>query len=565
MIAWFILAVATLALLGYVAVNNIAAMSAASDGFGRMETVRRVDEAVSALLARAASPDGDGIMYLPVGVQSTNGQGYNLPRDIGVQAQTPFGKKLVYCPFGDTGKSGTAHTVSSANGTSYSVATKTLDGKVFIVGGRPTTGIPALLANNDPNLLGFVMAPRSKLSAMPSCNQIIYQASTGKYEAPDAIVRPLTRNGGVDEARTVNSRQIVFYVSPSGTGRGASPGDPASLATAVNFYRSRLPAFMTINLSAGNYGIGPNDLFITGQTQTYRSNLTINGVAGTTMIDMTAAGGIQIPGDLVINGATFDQDTGVVVASGYQLTLNNAQVGYVATTGTVTMLGNTSLSPRTGTSAIQILNGGKVSVGGRLDVYSPAGNGIVVSGDGVFSGNGSQVVFSTASSARFAQGILLAGGGTVSFANSTISFPAGAVRAISGEGNVSLRGSNLTFGAYSDYAIMAGPGSRIMLQGSTVGSGGRSMYGVYDMGAVEVSGTGSTIYSSVGCWWGDQFAQSAAATSGASSVVLADQAVAALPASPTPAQIAAYADARAANAARAGLRASNRSAWICQA
>src|SRR3546814_3319442 len=71
------------------------------------------------------------------------------------------------------------------------------------------------------------MAPRTKLSQLPSCDQVIYNPTTRKFEAPDAVVRAITREAGVDETRTVNSREITYFVSPSGTGTGASASDPA--------------------------------------------------------------------------------------------------------------------------------------------------------------------------------------------------------------------------------------------------------------------------------------------------------------------------------------------------
>src|SRR3546814_2937801 len=50
------------------------------------------------------------------------------------------------------------------------------------------------------------MAPRTKLSQLPSCDQVIYNPTTRKFEAPDVVVRAITREAGVDETRTVNSR-----------------------------------------------------------------------------------------------------------------------------------------------------------------------------------------------------------------------------------------------------------------------------------------------------------------------------------------------------------------------
>src|SRR3546814_1991145 len=90
-----------------------------SSDLGRIETVRRLDASVNALLARAAPANGDGVVYLPVGAANPAGQGYGLPSDLANIAQTPFGQRFVYCPFGAAGGSGTAATITSANGSNY--------------------------------------------------------------------------------------------------------------------------------------------------------------------------------------------------------------------------------------------------------------------------------------------------------------------------------------------------------------------------------------------------------------------------------------------------------------
>src|SRR3546814_12079445 len=84
--------------------------------------------------------------------------------DLANIAQTPFGQRFVYCPFGAAGGSGTAATITSANGSNYQVATRTHLGRDYVVGGRPS--YPQLGA--QPNLIGYVMAPRTKLSQLPS-------------------------------------------------------------------------------------------------------------------------------------------------------------------------------------------------------------------------------------------------------------------------------------------------------------------------------------------------------------------------------------------------------------
>src|SRR3546814_11999248 len=84
-----------------------------------------------------------------------------------------------------------------------------------------------------------------------------------------------------------------------------------------------------------------------------------------------------------------------------------------------------------------------------------------------------------------------------------------------------------------------------------------------DFGASVITGENSAIYGGTNCWAGEIFSESAAGVAGANSGVAANVAVTALPASPTGAQIQAYADARATNSARAVERQVNRPSWVC--
>src|SRR3546814_1227623 len=72
--------------------------------------------------------------------------------------------------------------------------------------------------------------------------------------------------------------------------------------------------------------------------------------------------------------------------------------------------------------------------------------------------------------------------------------------------------------------------------------GVRPATGIADFGASVITGENSAIYRGTNCWAGEIFSESAAGVAGANSGVAANVAVTALPASPTGAQIQAYAD-----------------------
>lgn len=559
MVAWFIIAIATLAVFGFIAVNGVQTVAMTSDAAARVETVRRLDAAVSALLARAASPAGNGVVYLPAGRANPTGQGYGLPVDMALMGTTPFGRFIVYCPFGDPGITGTAATIRSANNTTYSVATQAFEGRTYVVGGRPA--YPSL--SGQPNLVGFVMAPRTKLSTSPSCNQVVYNTTAGKYEAPDAVVRPISREAGIDESRTVDARRLTFYVSPTGTGKGDNPSDPTSLATAINFYKSRLPAFMTINMATGNYIMGPSDLLVDYQTSNFQSNLTMNGVANGTFVDMSSQGDIQIPGHFVATGITFDQDVNVTVMSGSKLSMYYSSVGSIESHGEVSMSGSNAITQSKSTYAISAYGNSKLFLSGTVNFYNPYGIGVRVSGDGMLSASNAQITFNTANSGRYDTGVVVLPGAKATFNNSVLNFPVGTAYAIRTNGEVTLQDSNIQFsGSAATAAINAYAGARVGLYSAYIGLGTRPVRGVLDSGALEVHGSAVSIYAVTRCWEGPQFVSSAHGN-GTSSVVQANVNPAALPAAPTPAQIQAYADVRAANAQKAASRLTNQSNWTC--
>ena len=561
MVAWFLIAIATLMVFGFVAVNGVQTVAMTSDAVGRVETVRRLDAAVNGLLARAASPDGNGVMYLPAGSPNPEGQGYGLPVDMGTMATTPFGKYIVYCPFGDNGQSGTSAQVSMANGSSYNVAVKGFEGRNYVVGGRPP--FPAI--SGRTNLIGFVMAPRTKLSETPSCNQVIFNATTRRFEAPDAIVRPVSREGGIDEARTEDARRLTFYVSPSGDGKGGSAADPASFASALNYYRTHLPSNMTINMAGGNYGMGPSDLSIPYQTNNFASNLTINGAENGTFVQMTGPGDIVVPGDLVLTGVAISSEARVIVGSDKLLRMINSSVGAVDNAGNIQFSGVNSI---TGANAypLKVLNGGQAAISGTLQVYTRSGYGIRVYGGSDLAARSAVIRLASSTGSQMNVGIALEQRARLELAEVSVQLPEGASYGVYAQGaDISFYSSTMEFGgAQSVRGIVAMPGSTVSLRLSRIGLGVAPSYGVLEIGATSAFGEETSIYATSDCWRGNLFSESLHA-SGSLSEVRPYVDVDALPADPTGAQIRLYSEQQATNTRRAALRVSNTSTWRCNA
>lgn len=566
MVAWFIIAIATLAVFAFIAISGVQTVAMATDAAGRIETVRRLDAAVNALLARAAPANGDNVVYLPVGAPNPTGQGYGLPADLANMSQTPFGQRFIYCPFGATGGTGTAVTVTSPNGSNYQVAARTHLGKDYVVGGRPS--YPQLGA--QPNLIGYVMAPRTKLSQLPSCDQVIYNTTTRKFEAPDAVVRPITREAGVDETRTVNSREITYFVSPSGTGSGGSAADPASFGTALAFYRSRLPSRMTINMATGYYTYTPQEFAVnpTGPKTELTIKHTAGGV-GQVDVDLQSGGVIThlpISGRLMLSGINFDSETVFAIYNGDELVMANSVVGGLRNFGGSAVMQGTNALTMGGAQnwayggfGSSVLNLGPDSI---LNMANQSKLGMTVRGGAAIKGERATINFGVGV-AGYAAGVGLDSGSNMSCSYCAFNFPTAVTNGIVAMGDLSLVETSVSFGGATSTGISTYPGSRIDLRSVRLGLGVRPAVAFVDGGSSVISGDNTTIYRGTSCWTGGMFSESAAGVAGANSGVASDVTLNALSAAPSGVEIQAYADARATNAARAVKRQVNSSSWIC--
>ncbi len=560
MVAWFLIAIATLIIFAFIAVNSVQSLAMASDAGARIETGKRLDAAASALISRAASPDNDGVIYLPLGGINPGGNGYGLPAYLALKGQTPFGQRFVYCPFGDAGGFGTTVPIPSADGTSYNVAAVPFEGQDYVTGGRPS--YPSLAG--QPNVIGFVMAPRSRRSATPSCGDVAYNSTTSKFEAPDALVRPLTREHGVDADRTIDARKVAFYVSPSGAGTGMSASDPTSLKEATDFYEAKTPAFMTINMAAGNYGMLARDLYVPTNNALAGSTLKIRGVQNATFVDMEPNAMIQIAGDLSIDGVTFDSDTTVKVEANTKFTMVNSSVGRIHTTGDTVLVGTNSITWPIDTYSFVIVAGGTATVEGTLRFITPWGLGFQTTDGSSLTLNYARVVFSRGNGGLYDRGILLSGGDlTARYTN--LEYPEGtAFGILARAADVQMTQVSMLFsGPQSVKGIRANQGTNLIVHASEIGSGVAPKYGIDAAQAAVVSGKNTTVFGANSCWRGSQFTHSAPGSAGNMSGVLPDVPVPGISAMPTAAEVQAQGEALAINSRRALLRVSNTSEWAC--
>lgn len=559
MVAWFIIAIATLAVFALIAVNGVQTVAATTDGVGRVETTRRVEAAVSAIIARTGSPNNTGKALVIAG-STVNGV-YGLPAEMSALASTPFGQRIVYCPFGD-GEAGTANAdIPAGAGTTYPIQVKPdASGRIYVTSGRPS--FPQVAENS--NLMAFVIAPRTKTSGTPTCNSVRFNPNTNRFEAPDAIVRPVIRSAAAEDQRQQAGREVVFYVSNAGTGRGLTPTDTTSLYSALNYYRSAMPQAMRIIMATDAYVLPAQYMNATTGGYSDKGNsgtLVIEGNSST--LDFNGSSDIWMPANLEIRNLTIASNVGVWSEQGHKVTLVNTNTGYLRiNNGGSLQATNISVTDTRLGWALYINDGSSAVLNGTIRVTSmPSQNGIVAAG-------GSKVMFENAniivgaSSGAVQYGIynedntdLVIKGGSMSFLG-TVTLP----MLISGR--TSIFSSSITMAVAPAAMFQLEGGSSLSINGGTYGLNATPGIAIAANGAISVSGTG-VMRATSRCWSGTQFAQSAVGN-GASSAVLPADTAPGMSAQPTAAEVQNNTNVNASNAQRAQLRNTNTSSFTCQ-
>jgi hypothetical protein len=564
MVAWFIIAIATLAVFAFIAINGVQTVASTTDGVGRVETARRLDAAAAALVARSGSPGNTGRMMVMAG--STVDSVYGLPPELAAYAYTPFGQRIVYCPFGDGESGSSSGAVPSGGGATYPIETRAdASGRVFVTAGRPAFA----QVSENPNLMGYLIAPRTKTSPTPTCSAVRFNTTTRRFEAPDAFVRPILRATSSDDQRQQASREVVYYVSPSGNGRGLAPNDPTSLYTAVTYYRATLPQAMRIVMATGSYVLPAQYLNAT------QGGFSDKGNAGTLVIegqnsqlDFDGLSDIWVPGNLELRNLSVTTAVGVWAEQGHKLTLVNTSTGYLwINNGGILQANNISVTNTRGDWALYVNDGSSAAINGNVTLYgrgtshhlAAAGASRVVfeNANIVLTGNGANQGYGLYNEEN---ADLILKSSTITVAN-PITFP------ILVFGRTAFYNSNVQFNVANPRIFELQRGGILTLNGGTFGLGVIPGSGIIDVGSLAVSGT-TTIRAQL-CWYnrtsvqplyGGNFLMS----SNANSAVTADEGVPGMSANPTAAEVQANADVMARNTRRAQLRGTNTSSYTCQ-
>lgn len=571
MVAWFIIAIATLAVFAFIAVGGVQTVAATTDGVGRVETVRRLDSAANALLSRAASPNSTGKIFLLAGQQfSANGTSYyTLPNELSSYGTTPFGQPVVYCPFGDN-ESGTPANVPYG-GATYPIETNLSQGKAYVTGG-PRPGFAQV--QNNPNLLAFLMAPRTKTSATPSCSSVRYNPTTRRFEAPDAIVRAVIRNSGGEEAREQMSREVVYYVSPNGNGRGLAANDTTSLQTAIDFYRTRQPAAMRIVFARGTYGMAQNSL----NTDTFTDrgtnpSLSLVGDGQAQVLSTTSSGVnyIQTAGDLSVNGVLFDNTTFFYASRGRRYRLNNTTMSNLfAVSSAEATVSEANIMSNANGYAVLASAGGRITVQGNVQVGAiNGGNAIGAINSGVVQfADSAQVTYRVSTSGTIGIANFVGDGSTMNASSTRMIFASPTSVGVRVYGRYNSTGTVYNVAASVSDAIQLLPGSQTVIEGGAM-EGTRPNWNITDYGGSKISGTNFVMTGTSGCWGiGNAafklFSESDQSNGGSSAVRANDPVPNMTSIPPSPAEYQAYTTAMNNNQRRDMLRSMNLSSWTCQ-
>ncbi len=567
MVGWFIIAIATLAIFAFIAVNGVQTVAQTTDSVGRVETVRKLEGAASALIARAGSPNNTGNMMILAGV-TVDGI-YGLPAELSSFATTSFGQRIVYCPFGSNEAGSSSTNVPSGSSTTYPIQTRAdADGKVYVTSGRP--GFPQVAQN--PNLMGYLLAPRTKTSATPFCSQVRFNASTNRFEAPDAIVRPIIRESSSAEQRDDQGREVVYWVSQNGTGTGLSSADPSSLYSAITYYRGSQPQAMKINMAPGQYLL-PNQYmnYTVGSWNDKGNNSTLvidGGGAADIGFDGAGISDISLPGNLELRNLIVESRAGLTAENGHSLTMTNTQSGHVLVRrGGNLIAQNVTFNDVRNGGALVVEDKSSANLSGTVNLRGFGGNAVA------YVRSGSTANF------RNANVNIASNDGTVLYfgiyneensdivvrdsnltAQTTMSYPFLVL------GDTTFYNSNFSFSAASSRIFEIQRGGFLTLVGGTMGLGAVPAVGIVDVGAMGVSGN-ATIRAS-NCWInislaGVQFTHSNSGN-GASSAVVADEAIPAMSPTPTAAEVQNNAAVNARNTRRAQLRNTNTSTFTCR-
>ena len=423
------------------------------------ENSRRLDMAADAVSAKLGVPAGasQSTIYAPAAKDGAGAYDYSqLPDSIPGVHTTVGGVPFRYCPYAPT------------------PGAETISGGYLVRGSVPTGPV----ASFQP--AGIIIAAGLKGAAPAGCGDV--RVVQGRLTVPGGLVRMISGVKGVADAQLTDGSSFEMWVAPDANGTGVDAEHPASLVSAMNVWKGKLPKSMVIHVPA-------NAVFADGSGALAGAFSMGSQPAGTirsSKLSIVSGGGA-----IIAANATFDPQGGLALvgvsmpqtvlrlASHNQASLQSARVAAVDVQPGSAVAFNGGVSVQGG--GINVA--GDATVQGALEVVGstspdlitvPSGGRLILSGAGVTLRGGTSGVALAGD---------LAGSGTIVGAGTGVRE---VVRLVDG-GRMSMGGS--VGGAVSGYTIL-GDGVPASLGGTmSVGSGGE------------------------GCWAGDTFAFSTSASS----------------------------------------------------
>lgn len=395
MIGFYVIMIAVLALSGAVGYTIFTSVQVTNALSLAERNASRLELTMSAL-RQVVVPDGEGRIFVPMGVPSISGDPTSrtaLPDWVSGEAITPWGTDYAYCPYAPAaGTGGGAATVYG--GVNYAVTVSTDDPVVYgaardyvLSGARPSNPLDV---GTPPEVLAFLISPSNNASAMPSCASVYWDGRAWLTSgAVTGSVRALTLDAMADTLSQA-PRQLRRYVEQGGGGSGLTAGDPASLSSVLTEWRYLRPHRLTLVLEddGGPILIDPETIDLGAgpgaaapDAAVFGRHLVLEAAPGASpVIDGSVTGNLRFPSDLTVKGVDFGAALTLVGISGTRILLQDVTLPILTTRGADVTLQGGVIVTGTGADVVPPMRvvGGSLSIEGAVSLQATGSGGAAI-------------------------------------------------------------------------------------------------------------------------------------------------------------------------------------------
>jgi len=519
MLVMFILGLILMGLLAMSA-SSLSGMYAAMNDLSSASRERQIDmiweAGVSSMMVQAG-PNGEYVAPLGVSILDASGKviGHTLPSSIPGPRLNSKGYAPRYCALGRAGLSGgPTQAVSLSSGKSYLVETAQIAGFYYVIRSGDIDG----MQRGSTSTLAFIISPFEKADEL-SCADITFDGQTGTYATPGVntkVIPLFGANGGTLSAAEGINRSSSQFIDASKS---------ASINEALAPYMSNPPRRLILNLPerAGGYQLTADLAF--GRQTSSDAELVIAG-AGSAQVEIKGASTVTVTNArLVLNNVDLeaglqlaDSAVSLVTASTGGIKAKHSEIvldGANAIRGKIS-LDNSKVDQDAGlsvtytsasTGAIDLIQSTWRLRSGSLGITGSSQYGIWVDQGSGLSLQGSTIILQGA----FDQGIRVGFDSTLSSIDTTMRLDGSSTSFMDIKGRVvATGGTAYSSGNLGNGAVLRDGASILLDNGQQwFSTGSKPQVGVYDSGALSVSGTSATVGGSA-CWQGYLFAESTA-------------------------------------------------------